>query len=75
MKQPTLFLTQFQNILLCTNTLHINQDKTCFMHFKPKGDKSDDNIDEIPLRIIKNNEIEVVSENKFLGVTLEIAKK
>ena len=52
------------------NKLHINRDKTCFMHFKPKGDKSNDNIDKMELHI-NNNEIEEVSETKFLGVTLD----
>ena len=53
------------------NKLHINLEKTCFMHFQPKGYKIDDNSIEKLTPRIKDNEIEEVSETKFLGVTID----
>lgn len=52
------------------NKLHINFDKTCFMHFKPKRSIVDENIEKITL-FIGDNEIEEVSETKFLGVIID----
>ena len=52
------------------NKLHINEEKTCFMHFLPRGQKIDNCTDKIPLKIL-GNEIEEVNETKFLGVTID----
>ena len=52
------------------NKLHINKEKTCFMHFLPKGLKMDNTADKIPLSL-NGNEIEEVSETKFLGITID----
>ena len=50
--------------------MHINKEKTCFMHFLPKGLKMDNTADKIPLSL-NGNEIEEVSETKFLGITID----
>ena len=52
------------------NKLHINEEKTCFMHFLPRGLKIDSCTDRIPLKLF-GNELEEVSETKFLGVTID----
>ena len=52
------------------NKLHINLDKTCFMHFHPKNYKPDE--DAIKQTMFLNGtEIKEVSETKFLGVTID----
>ena len=52
------------------NKLHINHDKTCFMHFLPNNERFDSNLQKLTL-IIDGNEIEEVSETKFLGVIID----
>ena len=50
------------------NKLHINLEKTCFMHFKPKAQS-----DDIEKNVLTINgiEIEEVTETKFLGITID----
>ena len=52
------------------NKLHINEEKTCFMHFSPRGQKIENCTDKVPLKLF-GNEIEEVNETKFLGVTID----
>ena len=76
------------NILNCindymkSNFLHVNNDKCCYMHFKPQIDlRQMDNVnydhnnidnDEHEVKIIINNcEVSEVESTKFLGVTID----
>ena len=52
------------------NKLYINMEKSCFMHFQPKGIKVDEALENLSLTI-NGTEIEEVSETKFLGVTID----
>ena len=56
------------------NKLHINMEKCCYMHFRPKIGTSnggqDNNNQHTRIRI-NNYEIEEVEETKFLGVTID----
>ena len=44
--------------------------KSCFMHFLPKNEQLDSNFQKLSLQI-DGNEIEEVSETKFLGVIID----
>ena len=52
------------------NKLHINLDKTCFMHFRPKHSILNPVAENAVLKL-DGNEVEEVSETKFLGVTID----
>ena len=52
------------------NKLHINLEKTCFMHFQPKSTIPMTDTDNSILTL-SGNEVEEVSETKFLGVTID----
>ena len=52
------------------NKLHINLEKTCFMHFQPKNSIPIADTDNVTLSL-NGNEVEEVSETKFLGVTID----
>ena len=52
------------------NKLHINLDKTCYMHFHPKNYKPDESVEKTAI-FLNGTEIEEVSETKFLGVTMD----
>ncbi len=54
------------------NKLHINLSKTCYMHFSPKGSKTKDTScqDEVGI-FLNGDEVEKVSEAKFLGVIID----
>ncbi len=54
---------------MMANKLHINLIKCCYMHFKPKTEINENNNNE-PV-MINNNEIEEVTETKFLGVIID----
>ena len=54
------------------NKLHVNYDKTCMMHFMSKRQQVDINSNFRKIVIeIDGNEIEEVSETKFLGVVID----
>ena len=52
------------------NKLHINMDKSCFMHFQPKGSKIDETLANATVKI-NGTEIDEVLETKFLGITID----
>ena len=65
------------NVLKCindymkSNLLHVNNDKCCYMHFKPKNYiKTEDDNFESKLHI-NNCEVPEVESTKFLGVTMD----
>ena len=53
------------------NRLHINMNKSCYMHFRPKGTCSTDQNDIITSVKINDYEIKEVEETKFLGITID----
>ncbi len=53
---------------MTANKLHINLIKCCYMHFKSKAEIAEDNSECV---MINNNEIEDVTETKFLGVIID----
>ena len=53
------------------NKLHINIDKTCFMHFQPKRSTTTVTATDNTVLKLNGNEVEEVSETKFLGVTID----
>ena len=65
-------LNEIQNYMVC-NKLHINLDKSCFMHFtKPKKSDGVEICDENAMPIfISGTEIKQVKHAKFLGVIID----
>ncbi len=54
------------------NKLHINLIKTCFMHFSPKGITAKDISEQSDIGVFLNgDEIEKVTETKFLGFIID----
>ena len=61
-------------IYMLMNKLHINMDKCCYMHFKPKTSNSKVDNENNPQRYeinIGKTPIEQVSETKFLGIIID----
>ena len=55
---------------MIANKLHINLDKTCYMHLSP-GNKHNDSTEQVAELLLNNDEIVEVSETKFLGVIID----
>ena len=62
-------LLKVSNYML-VNKLHINMDKCCYMHFKPRNPKTDIESPKYDLKI-GDTQIECVSETKFLGIIID----
>ena len=54
-----------------SNKLHINLDKTCFMHFSPNKSTAAVIATENTTLSLNGYEVKEVSETKFLGVTID----
>jgi hypothetical protein len=55
------------------NKLHINLDKTCYMHFNPQTKPTDRQTDQDQQHVLTINgtDIKQVEEARFLGVTID----